>query len=154
MSKEHSAVFDRIRVEYVTVKELLRIASSESKKVKIHQKDLSSGQEYLKSDIMDEAINTLNDAYALILIAKAEAFVREYLQFQGVSLRKDPNLSYLIQRYRKEFNKVNPSNQITDEQFTGIDELRKQRNNYAHGYGTKAFVPVGTIVALLGKFFH
>ncbi len=154
MSKELIAKFDRIHVEYETARDLLNTKSMEERKSKTHQNDLSSGRPSLRSDIILDAINTLNDAYALILIATAEAFMREYLQSHLSVSPRNPNLSFLIKQYRIMFNKTNPTNKITTERYIEFNELREQRNNYAHGIRTKVFLPVGKIVSILGKFFH
>lgn len=107
----------------------------------------------MDTDIAEAAIATANDAYALLLIARCEGFMRDYLVSLGIVLEREPKLSSLIDRTRKLFNQSGPRIPIRRDTTQDVHDLREQRNAYAHGYGSSVFPPVARMTVILGRFF-
>ena len=107
----------------------------------------------MDTDIAEAAIATANDAYALLLIARCEGFMRDYLVSLGIVLEREPKLSSLIDRTRKLFNQSGPRIPIRRDTTQDVHDLREQRNAYAHGYGSSVFPPVAGMTVILGRFF-
>jgi hypothetical protein len=147
MSKVHEEAFDRIKQEYRDVISGLEVAA------KIRKRGQRGNPRFDPLGI-EPAINTAGDAYALLLIATAEAFMREHLVSAGKRLPDEPKLSTLIDMCRKEHNRDHPASKIPREYAQELHNLRVQRNQYAHGQGTAVFPSVARVAATLGRFFH
>ena len=104
-------------------------------------------------DLIESAITTADDSYALLLLAKSESFMRTYLSNMNITYIREPSLGVLIDRCVKEFNMRNRPSQIYPNTVSQMQKLREQRNNYAHGHGSKVFSDVSTMVKILGRFF-
>lgn len=99
-------------------------------------------------------MDTANDAYALLLIATSEGFIRAYLISLGViPLDDQSGMASLIDRSFKEFNRNIPKSLRRKNEDAPMKDLCKQRNTYAHGNGPNAFSSIGHIVTTLGEFF-
>jgi hypothetical protein len=99
------------------------------------------------------AIATAGDAYALLLIATAEAFLREYLAAVGaISVAAEPTLGTVINRAAKELNSRTGRHVIRPADKIPIDDLRAKRNAYAHGHGRSVFPSVPKVEETLCKF--
>jgi|GEM_PF-5325674 len=150
MSDAHKNEFERIKREHDTVVSLLSFHAKKSQKAK---KGQFSGLPFFAPDIIQAAVATANDAYALLLMARSEGFMRTYIDSQGILLRVEPTLNVLIDKCRKEFNNTDPMIPIRPNIAQDVHDLRVQRNAYAHGYGSSVFPPVARMVIILGKFF-
>src|SRR5207237_6470669 len=95
--QRHHTAFEAIRREHDDVVAALKTASRSKKKG-------APGTPAYDPALLEAAIATAGDAYALLLIATAEGFLREYLQSAGVVLPPEPRLSMLIDRSFKELN--------------------------------------------------
>jgi len=152
VSYAHKNEFARILQEYEAVASLLSAAVRRRKR-KPGTKMLDDPVAAMDSAVAEAAITTANDAYALLLMARCEGYMREYLMSLGVPLDREPKLSTLIDRTRKEFNRSNPRIPIRPDIAAAVHDLREQRNAYAHGHGTNVFPPVDAMVVTLGRFF-
>lgn len=150
MSHAHKDEFERIRLEHDVVVSFLTSEVRKSQKAKSSKLPLSK---QALQDNLEASIATANDAYALLLIATAEGFMRSYIDSLGIPLGSEPKLSVLIDRCRKEFKKTEPKIPIRTDIAEEVHDLRKQRNEYAHGYGSGRFPSVGRMVTTLGRFF-
>lgn len=153
MSHVHLDEFDRIKREHAEVVRLLSSFARKGQKKKPGQKSSLSDLPAFDPIPIEAAIATANDAYALLLIATAERFMRAYLTSQGIPVGAEPKLSTLIDRCRKEFNKTNPRAPIRISDANEVQDLRRQRNEYAHSYGASVFPTIGRVVTILGRFF-
>ena len=104
-------------------------------------------------DNIESALATANDAYALLLIATAERFLRDYLTSQSIALPDDPKLDSLINQSRKVFNKKGPSIPMRLIDVQDMHRLREMRNAYAHGQRRSVFPSVRKVTEMLGRFF-
>src|SRR5579862_9040824 len=108
MSHAHKDEFERIKREHEMVVSLLSSLAKKTKKSKVGQKDRNFGLPFFDPDLLEAAVATANDAYALLLMARAEGFMRSYIDSLGIPLGAEPKLSVLIDKCRKEFNKTSP----------------------------------------------
>jgi len=154
MSQAHKDAFERVKLEHEAVASLLRTAAQDKRGTTSHRKDPSTGSPLQDQAILETAAITANDAYALLLLAKAEGFMRTYLTGQGIQLPPAPKLANLIDRCFKECNLRDPANKIHANVASEFQVLRIQRNTYAHGHGSSVFPSVGRIVNVLGRFFN
>lgn len=146
MSARHTAAFERIEQEHADVVAMLRLYA------KADRRGLP-GRPSFDSERAEVAADTAADAYALLLIATAEGFMRDYLDSISVPVGSRPELSSLIDRCRKEFNIRNPLIKIRAIDAEAVHALRRNRNVYAHGRGTSVFPAVPRVAAILAKFF-
>lgn len=153
MSYAHKDEFDRIKREHDMVVDFLLSLVKKKAKPKAGQKGQLSALPFFDSDILEAAVATANDAYALLLMASSEGFMRAYLNSMNIPLGEEPKLSMLIDKCRKEFNKTNPKIPIRADLAQEVHDLRAQRNAYAHGYGSSTFPPIARMVTILGRFF-
>ncbi len=153
MSIVHKVEFERIKREHAEVIALLTLLAKKRQKANAGKKGQLAGVPSFDPDIIETAVANANDAYALLLIAKSEAFMRTYLDSLNVPLGAEPKLSLLIDRCRREFNKQNPKIPIRTDAAQEVHYLREQRNAYAHGYSSNVFPPIARIVNILGRFF-
>ena len=154
-------------MSYFHINELLRIQKEHRAIVDIlnsfNKKQTTPGKlkptiakmSVLDADGVGSAINSINDAYALLLIATAERFMRQYLQSLNLNapIGSEPKLSALIEKCRKEFNKSKPRITIKPDEVRQMQNLRIQRNMYAHGDRLSVFPAINQIVQTLGIFF-
>lgn len=152
MSYAHKNEFERIKLEHEAVVALLT-AAARHKRRKAGIKSVDDPAAAMDTDIAEAAIATANDAYALLLIARCEGFMRDYLVSLGIVLEREPKLSSLIDRTRKLFNQSGPRIPIRRDTTQDVHDLREQRNAYAHGYGSSVFPPVARMTVILGRFF-
>ena len=150
MSAAHKEEFERIKRENRIVIDLLRFAAEKSRQGKIGRHPILSGIPSVDPMVIEAAIDTANDAYALLLIATAERFLRGYL---NVPLNERPDLNALIHKCRKEFNKTGPEKPIRPDSVRDINDLREKRNLYAHGRASSVFPSIGRVAEVLGRFF-
>lgn len=153
MSHAHKDEFERIRREHEAVVALLASLVKKKQKAKAGQKGPFSGLPFFDPDLLEAAVATANDAYALLLMAKSEGFMRAYIASLGIAVGAEPKLSVLIDRCRKEFNRTKPKIPMRADIAREVHDLREQRNEYAHGYGSSVFPPVARMVTTLGRFF-
>jgi hypothetical protein len=153
MSNAHQEEFKRIKLEHALVVAALRSAISEHRRNPKGRNSILSAFPGSDSMQIEAAIGTSNDAYALVLMATAERFMRAYLANQGIVLGDKPQLDVLMRRCCKEFNKTNPRIPIHPDAVREMDDLRKMRNEYAHGQSISVFPTVGRVAAILGRFF-
>jgi hypothetical protein len=153
MSQAHKDAFERIKIEHQAVCGLLTQGARKPVAGGFQPKDPSTGAALSARDVMETAVATCNEAYALLLMATAEGFLRRYLDSIGVDLGPEPKLSMLIDKCKKEFNDTDQRLPIHDNAAADLHNLRQQRNNYAHGHGTGVFPPVAAVVTRLGRFF-
>ena len=153
MSHAHKDEFERIKREYETVVSLLAAVAKKSQKAATGRHTQFVGLPIVDADLLQSAAATANDAYALLLMARSEGFMRAYIHSQNIPVGAEPKLSVLIDKCRKEFNKTNPKIPIRAGIAEEVHDLREQRNAYAHGYGSKVFPPVARMVTILGRFF-
>lgn len=153
MSAGHCAVLERISIEHQEAVRLLTAQARSSRQQRTPHKDPSTGAPLSKSALYEAAVATANDAYALLLIATAEGFMRAYLRSLGVELGRDPKLTMLIDRSRKEFNKRTSRSRIHPSTVAAVHNLREQRNSFAHGRGPGVFPTVDKVARILGRFF-
>ncbi len=153
MSQAHKNELLRIKNEYEEVAKLLSSLAQTKQKPSSLRKGQFSTLPHFDRNFLESAKATADDAYALILIAKSEGFMRDYLRSLNILLGSEPKLSVLIDKCRKEFNKTEPKIRIQRENAQAMHDLREQRNSYAHGYGSNIFPPIGKIVYVLGNFF-
>jgi hypothetical protein len=153
MSAAHTDAFERIKVEHEEVIKALRLAALHSQGRLGHRKDRSSGSPLSRHDLLESAILTADDAYALLLIATAERFMRAYLRSVSVDLPSEPKFSNLIDQCVKQFNSCDPRIPIRSEYAADLHNLRAQRNEYAHGHGASVFPTIGRVAMMLGRFF-
>ena len=102
---------------------------------------------------LDEAIVTMGDAYALLLIATAEAFLREYLTSLPVAIGELPKLDMLINKSVRELNARSVGTQVRSDDKLPMHNLRVARNTFAHGHGRSVFPSVGRVQGIVSKFF-
>lgn len=152
MSYAHKNEFERIKLEHEAVVALLTSAARHKRR-KAGIKSVDDPAAAMDTDIAEAAIATANDAYALLLIARCEGFMRDYLVSLGIVLEREPKLSSLIDRTRKLFNQSGPRIPIRRDTTQDVHDLREQRNAYAHGYGSSVFPPVARMTVILGRFF-
>ncbi len=153
MSYRHQNSFDAIAREHDQVAKLLSALARKGRKTRTGSKGKLAALPSFDPVIIEAAIVTADDAYALLLIATAEGFMREYLTLMRVRVGDEPSLNTLINKCRKEFNKTKPKVKITPDTEIDLHNLREQRNRYAHGLGTSAFPAVAQVVRILQKFF-
>lgn len=152
MSYKHKSEFERIKREHKAVVDLLSAAVRRRTR-KPGSRVVDDPVAAMDSEVAESAKATANDAYALLLMARCEGFMRAYLTTLGIPLEGEPKLSTLIDRTRKEFNRSNPKIPIRSDIAAAVHDLREQRNAYAHGHGSNVFPPLGIMVATLGRFF-
>lgn len=146
MSRRHDEAFDGIRREHADVVTALS-KMSESKKRG------AAGNPSYDPLRLDAAIATADDAYSLLLIATAEAFLREYLVALGaISVTAEPTLGTVISRATKELNAQTGRRVIRPADKIPIDDLRVKRNAYAHGHGRSVFPSVPKVESILCRF--
>ena len=145
MSQHHHEVFEAIRDEYEDVVAALQKASGGKKRG-------TPGRPAYNPERLPTAIVTAGDAYALLLIATAEAFLREYLSNMGVAIRQEQTLSTLINQSAKELNGRSPGTPIRSVEKELMHSLRVNRNAYAHGHGRSVFPSVARVVSIVSRF--
>lgn len=153
MSHAHKDEFERIKREHETVVTLLSSLAKKRQKAKAGRKVQFSGLPPSDPDLLEAAVATANDAYALLLMAKSEGFMRAYIDSLNIPLGAEPKLSVLIDQRRKEFNRTNPKIPMRADIAKEVHDLREQRNAYAYGYGSSVFPSVARMVIILGRFF-
>ena len=146
MSYAHQSEFTRIEGEFEDVKELLESYARAGKRTKKRLRNIDSGN-------IESALATANDAYALLLIATAERFLRAYLTSQGIRLPAGPNPGRWIDQCRNVFNSSVPQNPIRLNDAREMHNLREKRNAYAHGQSRSVFPSVRKVTEMLGRFF-
>jgi len=150
MSHAHKDEFERIRLEHDVVVSFLTSEVRKSQKAKSSKLPLSK---QALQDNLEASIATANDAYALLLMATSEGFMRAYIDSLGINLGKEPKLRMLIDKCCKEFKKTNPQIPIYSETIRQVRDLCVQRNEYAHGHRLGGFPSIGSMVTTLGRFF-
>jgi hypothetical protein len=156
MSHAHTDKFERIKREHGVVVSLLKSSLENRKGAKSRQKAQFHGLSLKDEDIQDHletAAATANDAYALLLMATSEGFLRAYIDSLGINLGSEPKLRMLIDKCCKEFKKRNPQIPIRSETIREVRDLCVQRNEYAHGHRLGGFPSIGSMVTTLGRFF-
>ena len=154
MSQRHQDRFDTIKDEHEQVTGLLSALARKGTKTGLGRRGRLSPLPPFSPAALQAAVGTANDAYALLLIATAERFLREYLASLGIAFPNDRQLHTLINKARKEFNGTNPRVPIAQAAADDFHNLRVQRNAYAHGHGPAGFPTVPRIVSIPGRFFH
>jgi hypothetical protein len=154
VSQAHKDAFERVKLEHEAVVSLLRVSAVDKRRRGRPRKDPSSGSPLQERALMETAAAAADDAYALLLIAKAEGFMRSYLAMLGIPLPAEPKLGTLIDQCRKEFNRREARHKIHPDAAAELHDLRRRRNTYAHGEGSSVFPSVGRIVTVLGRFFN
>ena len=152
MSSAHKNEFERIKLEHEAVVALLAAAARRTRR-RAGSKLADDPVAAMDTDIAEAAIATANDAYALLLMARCEGVMRDYLVSLGIVQEREPKLSSLIDRTRKQFNQSGPRIPIRQDAAQDVHDLREQRNAYAHGYGSIVFLPVARMTVILGRFF-
>jgi hypothetical protein len=147
MSQRHHAAFEAIRKEHDDVVAALKSASRGRKRG-------APGVPAYDPLRLEAAIATAGDAYALLLIATAEGFLREYLQHLGVDIGDEPKLSVLIDKAVKELNQRSSGIRLRSEDKNPMHDLRVSRNSYAHGHGTGVFPSVQAVQNVVSRFLH
>ncbi|MFN3649300.1 MAG: hypothetical protein ACK47B_06930 [Armatimonadota bacterium] len=147
MSQRHQAAFKAIRREYDDVVAALNSAAREKKRG-------TPGVPHYDPERLAAAIATAGDAYALLLIATAEGYLREYLLSIGISLGSEPKLSTLISKSYKEINQRTSSVQLRPSERQEMDDLRVCRNRYAHGHGREVFPSVPRVEGIVSRFLR
>lgn len=127
MSYAHKNEFERIKSEYEAVISLLAFHAKEGQKIKKGRKIRLSGMSLHNPEILEAAAMNANDAYALLLIARAEGFMRVYLNSVNTPLSAEPKLSTLIDKCRKEFNNTKSKIPIHSDIVKALHDLREQR---------------------------
>jgi len=146
VSQRHDEALNGVRLEHADVVTALRRLSDNKKRG-------APGNPSYDPLRLDAAIATADDAYALLLIATAEAFLREYLVSIGaISINAEPTLSTVINRATKELNSRTARRAIFPADKIPIDDLRAKRNAYAHGHGRSVFPSVPKVESILCKF--
>jgi gluconate 2-dehydrogenase gamma chain len=102
VSSRHRQSFDLLKLEHDDVVAALKVASSKSKQA-------VPGTPHFDPTRLETAIATAGDAYALLLIATAESFLREYLDSIAAPISPDPKLSKLVDKSAKELNARSPA---------------------------------------------
>jgi len=92
MSHAHKDEFERIKREHEAVVTLLSTLAKKRQKVKAGQKGQLSGLPLSDPDLLEAAVATANDAYALLLMARSEGFMRAYIDSLGIPLGAEPKL--------------------------------------------------------------
>jgi|SRR5579862_7251419 len=145
MSRRHDEAFGTIRAEHDTVVAALKQGQTGKKRG-------SPGLPGYDPLRLGAAISTAGDAYALLLISTAEAFLREYLTSIGVSLSDEPKLSMLIDKSVKELNRRSTGVVLRPEEKVPMHDLRAMRNSYAHGHARTIFPSVPRVEVTLSRF--
>lgn len=149
MSQVHDSAFESIRYEYDSVVSGLGLLSKSS------AKGIPGNPAYSR-DQVEAAIATSGDAYALLLVATAEGFLRDFLESQGIAIGDEPKLSSLVDQTTKQFCVGLVSSQKrAQRKAIGVGEmhsLRTNRNDYAHGHGRNLFPTVPRVQAILSRF--
>jgi len=145
MSERHDEVFRAIRLEHAD-------AVAALKKAKEGKKRGAFGVPAYDPARLEAAIATADDAYALLLIANAEAYLREYLVFLRIGIGEEPRLSMLIDKSTKEINHRSIGIQIRPADKIPMHNLRVSRNTYAHGHGRNVFPSVPKVEAIVSRF--
>ena len=154
MSRAHSEELERIKQEYLNAKRGLSTLAQTLQNMQPSRQRYYSGFSNVRHQLLEAAVITANDAYALLLIAKAEGFLRNYLMSLNPPIRigNEPKLSSLIDKSYKAFNCSNPRIPIKVVHKVEFHDLRIQRNNYAHG-NSCSFPSVERVATTLGRFF-
>jgi hypothetical protein len=147
MSQRHDEAFEEIRREYDDVVVALTAASRGTKRG-------APGVPAFDPKRLEPAIVTAGDAYALLLIATAEGYLRQYLQSVGAAVRDDAGLSQLIDQSAAELNRQLNRTQLRPRDRDPMHLLRVTRNEYAHGHRTGGFPSVPTVQAIVSRFLH
>ncbi len=71
MSAVHRAAFERIKIEYQWVTSLL-LSQATGEPLPMRQMDPNTGKPLSNQELIEAAIATANDAYALLLIANSK----------------------------------------------------------------------------------
>jgi hypothetical protein len=145
MSVRHHAAFEAIRREHDDVVAALKNARRGKKRG-------APGNPAYDPQRLEAAIATAGDAYALLLIATAEGFLRQYLQSVGTEIGSEPKLSMLIDKSFKELNGQPTGILLRPEDKREMHDLRVIRNHYAHGRGTGVFPPVPAVQRVVSRF--
>jgi ferric-dicitrate binding protein FerR (iron transport regulator) len=146
VSVRHDQAFREIRREYDDVVTALKFAER-------NHTNLNLGRPEFDSTRLGAAIATAGDAYALLLVARAEAFMRDYLGSLGTSLGSEPKLSTLIDKSYRELNLRSKGLRIRANEKIEMHNLRVSRNEYAHGHGRSVFPSIPRVETVLSKFF-
>lgn len=147
MSQRHDDALALVRREYDDVVAALTMSNKSSKRG-------APGVPAYDPARLDAAIEAAGDAYALLLIATAEAFLRDFLISVGIDVGDEPKLSMLIDKSVKEFNKSTTGTRIRPDEKIPFHDLRVARNTYAHGHARNVFPTVAKVQAMLAKFLH
>lgn len=147
MSARHDEAFRAIRREHAAAVAALKLAQGS-------QRRGAPGFPGYDPARLDAAIATAGDAYALLLIATAEAFLREYLLAIVVNLGAETKLSVLIDKAAKELNLRTAGVKLRPDGRAAMHSLRVGRNAYAHGHGhgRSVFPSVPRVESIVSKF--
>ena len=102
---------------------------------------------------LQAAIATAGDAYALLLIATTEAFLREYLTNIAIPIGDEPKLATLIDRSVKALNARSGRTAVRADEKLSMHSLRVARNAFAHGHGRSVFPSVPKVQEIVSRFF-
>lgn len=103
---------------------------------------------------LELAIATAGDAYALLLIATAEGFLRQYLKSVSVRVRDDAGLSQLVDQAARELNRRSTGVRLRPADREPMHVLRLSRNEYTHGHRTGVSPSVPRVQAVPARFLH
>jgi hypothetical protein len=103
---------------------------------------------------LEAAIATAGDAYALLLIAATEGFLREYLDGVGVVYGERAGLIELVDRAARELNARSTLFRLRPDERAPMRSLAASRNQYAHGRRTGVFPTVPRVEAAVSRFLH
>lgn len=145
MSQRHDDILRAIRLEHDDVVAALKQAGGGTKRG-------APGRPTYDPRRLEVAIASADDAYALLLIATAEAFLREYLASLGIAIGPEPKLSMLIDKSTKELNARSLGLAVLPEDRRKVHDLRVNRNTYAHGHSRAAFPSVPRVQDTLSRF--
>jgi len=150
LSARHNAAFELVRLEHDSVVSGLALLSKS-------KKSGAPGNPNFSRDRVEAGIASAGDAYALLLIAVGEGFMREYLVLAGVRIGEEPKLSSLIDQSVKQLcdgmSKQQKRAQRNMIDVPAVHSLRQNRNDYAHGHERNVFPSIGKVESILGKFF-
>jgi hypothetical protein len=153
VSELHKQTFDNIKREHEEVVRLLASLAHKAHNRKSQRKGALSVLPAFDPARIEAAVARAGDAYAMLLVATAEGFLRAYMTSLSILPGARPGLSALIDRCRKEFNKSKPKVPIRATDAGELHDLCNQRNEYAHGYGASVFPSIGRVVTILVRFF-
>lgn len=147
MSQRHDEALRAVLREHDDVVWTLREASQIMRRG-------APGRPNFDSERLQTAIVTAGDAYALLLIATAEGFLREYLLGIGIDIGREPKLRRLIEQSYRELNRSSTGATLHPQARGEMYDLCANRNSYAHGRGRNVFPTVARVQVILSKYLH